>query len=166
MMNMNMTMNNFLLVCNSPLQDGLKSLLSFVRVGAYINPMTKMNKIKIQADREITSNQDYDKWSFKRNKRREGEVQEPIQANPDSLSEADSFFYQNDASKETTERVNQLMLLAPKFLTEKQWRVFESQAIHMNSPKETAVLLGITRSTVDKHFKAAQRRLQKLYETI
>lgn len=96
----------------------------------------------------------------------DGELDEHVRANPDSLDQAMSMYEVSEAAKEVQERVRKLLDLAKQILTEQQYNVFVMRAVKEPAltEREIAKVLSITPGRVHQLWETASKKLQKAYE--
>ena len=96
----------------------------------------------------------------------DGDLDEHVRANPDSLDQAMSMYEIQEADKEVQDRVRKLLDISKQILTEQQYKVFFLRAVKgpALTEREIAKVLSITPGRVHQLWDAASKKLQKAYE--
>jgi DNA-directed RNA polymerase specialized sigma24 family protein len=129
--------------------------------------MTMKRHVVIQQSTEvIKSKKDYTAWVGAKSDeiRSTKKINEPVQANPDSLTEDQGFFHTSEDQKETQERVQKLLKIAKQVLTEQQYIVFDLIGLRCMTVRRAARVMKRSPGRVDQLWKSARHKLQKVYE--
>ena len=123
--------------------------------------------VKQQSLHENEDGKLYQEWlnNPKRQNQRIESLKEPIEANPDSLTEDQAMFHVDEATKETQERVRALLKLAKQILTEQQYRVFELIGLKNKTIRYTAKVLKRSPGRIGQLWEVSKVKLQNAYKT-
>lgn len=101
-------------------------------------------------------------WDFAtRHFRRDahGNIIEPVNANPDSLSDND----QVENNSVQSEAIDKLRHALPQVLTEAQYRVYKLIVEEGKTKSEAARLLEVKHQTIDDSFQIIERKIKKYF---
>jgi len=85
---------------------------------------------------------------------------EPLEANPDQLTEKDCMWKQRKNSQEL-ERLNKLL---PNLLTEKQYKIYNMIYAKGLSERNVAKRLKLNPSTINQQHKAIKKKVKEYWE--
>ncbi len=90
------------------------------------------------------------------------ELKEPVQANPDSLSEDSALYHVTEEQKETQKMVRRAIKRAKLSARERQ--VLEMSMYTVRTQKDIADILGITQPVISIYYKRALLKIKKFIE--
>lgn len=90
------------------------------------------------------------------------ELNEPIQANPDSLSETDGLYYVSEEQREKQQLVQRAIKLGK--LSKRERQIVEMLTYLDKSQAEVADILGISQPVVSTYYKRAITKIKKYIE--
>lgn len=159
-------------VCGSPVYcsrkrsvkrngDWVKVPLYLCKDHSYPSRVTQDTSV-VAIEKDYSQGEDSPYWDFiGEHSGGEEEAQEPRRANPDALSENDNLWDDNKLTEEAKDTAKELLQVAEKVLTPKQKEVFDLLVFERRNEYGIAARLHISRTTVQAHIKAIQKKLRK-----
>lgn len=131
--------------------------------------MAKSPKVKKQYLRELGSDQTYDKWLHNPKKHHFGPagqdgIPESAQANPDTLTEDQSYYAIDEATQEVQARVRKMVDMAKQVLTVRQYNAFVLVTLKGLSTVAAARALEVNHQRISQLIAIAHKKLQRVYE--